>query len=144
MPHLVFTQEWVEAWAAEIRASDEYRSAAQRWTWPILFVLRGEAGGSGNGLAGEPSVFLDLQNGVCREARLGREDDSARAGFVLSADAAAWRDVLEGRLDSVAGIMTGRLKLERGNLMTLAMHTGAARALVGTATRVDAVFPDGP
>ena len=139
MSHVVFSEDWVAAWAAAICESEEYRAAAQRWVWPLLFVLRADPA---HGVTADHRVWLDLWKGECREARMGTADDVARAGFVLSADAPTWREVLEGKLDPVAGIMRGRLKLEKGSMMTLAMHTGAARALVATAARVDAAFPD--
>jgi putative sterol carrier protein len=139
MPHEVFSPPWIDAWAARIHASEEYRRAAKRWVWPILFVLRSDALGAG---AAERSVYVDLRHGACREARIGTPGDRARAGFVLSAGLATWREVLEGRLDPVAGVMRGALRLEKGAVMTLAMHTGAARALVSTAADVDTHFPE--
>ena len=50
--------------------------------------------------------------------------------------------VVHGHLDPVTGVATGRLRLDRGSLMTLMMHTGAARALVATAQKIDTEFPD--
>lgn len=137
MPHVVFSAPWVEAWAGEIRSSEEYRQAAQRWQWPLMFVLR-----AGHPDLPESRVYLDLFRGECREARLGTPEDDAGAAFVLTADSEGWKEVLEGRLDPVAAIMQGRVKLAKGNVMALAMHTAAARALVQTATRVDSVFPE--
>jgi putative sterol carrier protein len=141
MPHVAFSREWLDAWAAEIRASAEYREASRRWEWPLLFVLRADPDHGG---PADRHVFLDLHGGECREARPGTADDVARAGFVLSADASTWNEVLRGGLDPVAGVMRGKLRLEKGSLTTLAMHTGAARALVGTAARVDTDFPGPP
>jgi putative sterol carrier protein len=141
MPHAAFSQEWVDEWAAEIRGSEEYREAARRWEWPLLFVLRADPA---RGLPVDRHVFLDLRGGDCREARPGTADDTARADFVLSADASTWKEILGGGLDPIAGLMRGRVRLEKGSMTTLAMHTGAARALVGTAARVDTVFPGSP
>lgn len=139
MPYAVFGEEWVDAWAGEIRASDEYRKAAQRWEWPLVFVLRTDPA---RGIPEDRHVYVDLHKGECREARAGSVKDVARADFVLSADADTWKDVLEGKLDPISGIMRGKLKLEKGSMMTLAMHTAAAKALVGAAARVDTAFPE--
>jgi ribonucleoside-diphosphate reductase beta chain len=138
MASIVFSCEWVAEWAGEIRASDEYRAAAKRWEWPLLFVLRADAV-----VPEDRHVFLDLWRGECREARLATAADVERAGFVLSADLSTWKDVLQRRLDPIAGVARGRLRLEKGSMMTLAMHTAAAKALVVTAGRVPTVFPDG-
>lgn len=138
MAHVAFGDDWIQAWAEEIRASEEYRRAGRRWEWPVVFVHRADADG---GVPEERSVYLDLWRGECREARAGSGGDVERAGFVLSADARTWREVLEGRLDPVAGVVRRALRLEKGSMLTLATHTGAARALVATAARVDTLFP---
>jgi putative sterol carrier protein len=141
MPHDAFSQDWVDALAAEIRASDDWRRAAKRWEWPVVLVMRG---GSAGNAPHDRQVYLDLHKGECREARLASADDARRADFVLSADARTWKDVLEGRLDPVGGVMRGTLKLEKGSMTTLAMHADAAKALVATAARVDVEFPESP
>lgn len=141
MPFVAFSQEWVDSWAAAIRASDEYRNAARRWEWPLALVLRADPAAAA---PLDRHVYLDLWRGECREARAGAEEDLARASFILGANERTWRDVLEGKLDPVAGIMLGKVKLEKGSIMTLAMHTGAAKALVATAALVDTTFPETP
>lgn len=129
----LFSDEWVAAWGGEIRGSAAYRSAAQRWEWPVLLVARGEGA--------DRHVFLDLYQGECREVRRGTAGDATRAAFVLSADVATWSEVVAGRLDAVGGIARRRITLEKGNLVTLARHAGAARALIATASRTAAAVP---
>ena len=65
MSHEVFTQDWAVAWGEAIRASDAYRMAAQRWQWPMVIVMTFDPALS----LPERSVFLDLFEGDCREAR---------------------------------------------------------------------------
>jgi putative sterol carrier protein len=141
MPHHAFSEDWVDAWVAEIRASDDYRRAAQRWEWPVALVIRADAA---SGIPDDRHVYLDLRRGECREARLVSADEARRADFVLSADARTWRDVLEGKLDPIGGLVRGAVKLEKGSMTTLAMHADAAKALVATAGRVDSEFPESP
>lgn len=133
MAHELFGPEWVEAWRGAIHASDDYRDAARRWEWSLLLVLRADPK---LGIAGDRHVFLDLPRGECREARIGSASDTGRAAFVLSAEAETWYEVVAGRLDVVAGIARGQLRLEKGSLLTLTMHAGAAKALIRTAVRV--------
>jgi putative sterol carrier protein/predicted XRE-type DNA-binding protein len=141
MPHHVFSEDWVNAWAAEIRASDDYRRAAERWEWPVALVIRADADG---GIPDDRHVYLDLRRGECREARLVSADEARRADFVLSADAQTWKGILEGKVDPIGGLLRGTVKLEKGSMMMLAMHAPAAKALVATATRVDSEFPESP
>jgi putative sterol carrier protein len=136
--HDVFSAGWAAAWCDAINASDEYRAAAGKWEWPIVFALQAEPD---RGIH-EQFVRLDLWKGECREARVASGDDVATTPFVIRAPLDAWRDVLDGRLDPLAAIMTGRLKLEQGSMMTLAIHTASAKALVAAATRVATRFPE--
>jgi putative sterol carrier protein len=134
-----FSEAWTDAWADAIRSSDEYRHAARRWEWTVLLVLRAAPGAGGDRYA-----WLDLHRGECRHARPGTAADAETADFVLAANAATWQDVLAGRLDALAGIARGRVRLERGSMTTLAMHTAAAKALVRTAAAVETRFPEDP
>ncbi|MBR9990503.1 MAG: SCP2 sterol-binding domain-containing protein [Gemmatimonadetes bacterium] len=138
MPHTVFSEAWVAASAEEIRASEEYRVAASRWEWSLLLVLRADPE---LGLPDDRFVYLDLFHGECRVARLGTAADADRADFVLGAGPRAWREILDGRLDPIAGIMRRQLHLEKGSMTTLAMHAAGAKALVAAAGRVGARFP---
>lgn len=67
---------------------------------------------------------------------MGSSADTSCAAFVLSAEADTWYEVVAGRLDAVAGIARGKLRLEKGSLLTLTMHAGAAKALIRTAVGV--------
>lgn len=139
MPHIPFEQSWVDAWAQQIRASEEYRAAAQRWEWPLAFAFRADPE---VGFPEDRFVLLDLYRGECRDARVATEAEASRAEFVLSGPIGTWREVLDGHLDPIAAVMGGRIRLEKGSVMTLAMHASAAKALVQTVTRVDTQFPD--
>lgn len=140
MTYIAFSQEWIDAWAREIGSSAEYRAAAERWDWPIILTLCADAA---RGIPQDVHVYLDLSKGECREARFGTADDVARAAVVLRADGSTWKEVLVGRLDPVAGIMRGSIRLAKGSLTTLAMHAGAYKALLSTVARVASKFPDG-
>jgi putative sterol carrier protein len=138
MPREAFGPEWTRAWVEAIRESAEYRTAAARWEGSVLLIARGEPG---IGMPEDRRVYLDLHRGECRDGRVARPEDEALADFVLSADLPTWKDVLGGVLDPLAGLARGRLKLEKGGLASLAMHAGAAKALVRTAAELDTRFP---
>ena len=82
------------------------------------------------------AVVLDLWHGACRSARLATDDDLARTPYVLRANRAAWEDVLAGRIEPIAALMLGRIKLVRGSMGTLALHMRAAREIVFAAAAV--------
>lgn len=135
----MFTEEWAAAWGRQINASGAYRLAAQTWKWPIVLTLREDPA---LGLC-ERSIYLDLFKGECREARSATPEDFEAVPYVLSAEAATWKQVLDGDLEPIPGIMRGRIRLIRGSLATLLPYVLAARELVCAATRVGTRFPEG-
>jgi putative sterol carrier protein len=139
MSHEVFTHDWAVAWGEAIRASDAYRTAAQRWQWPMVITMTFDPE---LGLP-DRSVFLDLFEGDCREARSATEIDRAAVPFVISGDFHAWKEVLERDLDPILALMTGKLKLAKGSLAALIPYVTSARELVAAAAQVPYRFPEG-
>lgn len=87
------------------------------------------------------SVWLDLERGACREARLGSAGTNPEAAFTLTADYADWKRVLRRELSPIAGILRGRLVLQ-GALAVVVRHMASAEALVAAATTVPTRFLD--
>ena len=139
MSHEVFTHDWAVAWGEAIRASDGYRTAAQRWQWPMVITM---TFGSELDLA-ERSVFLDLFEGDCREARSATETDRAAVPFIISGDFHSWKQVLERDLDPILALMTVKLKIAKGSLAALIPYVTAARELVAAASQVPYRLPEG-
>ena len=132
-----FTEPWLGSWVDEIRASEAYRASAASWEGTLGLEVR-EAGRD----APAHAVFLDLWHGECRGARLASADDLQTADFVLTAPLATWKLVLHGKLDPIFGLMTGKLKLSRGNVAKLTPYMQASKDLVAAAARIETVFPD--
>jgi putative sterol carrier protein len=94
-----------------------------------------------DGLAQPAGVVLDVHEGECRSARFVEGvDDPEDAEFVIVAPYARWRDVIEGRLDPIKGMMEGKLRLTRGHLPTIIRFVESARELVVSAARVPTEF----
>lgn len=132
----IFSQDWARQWREEINSSDAYRNAAKGWNGSLALRMKGP-----RGKGGSRGVFVDLGNGGCTDGRVASQEDLAAAQFVMSADAKVWREVLDGRFEPVLGIMTGRLKLERGKISELVPWVKAAKELVAAAGRVGGNFP---
>ena len=93
------------------------------------------------GLPDPVALWLELDRGRCREARLVTAGQAAAAGFELTADYGTWKAVLRRELGPVAGIMRGKLVL-RGSLAIVVRHISTAEALVDAATTVPTRFLD--
>lgn len=139
MPYELFTREWAALWGRQINASDAYRLAAQTWKWPLILTMKEDP------TLGVPerSIFLDLFKGECRETRAAAPEDFDETPFVLSADLMTWKQVLDGELEPIPGIVRGRIRLLKGSLATLLPYVLAAKELVCAATRVETCFPEG-
>ena len=90
----------------------------------------------------EKAVYLDLHHGACRTARVAEPDDRAQARYIMEAAHGTWRELLSGRTPPLMALMSGQLRLSRGNLAALVPFAGAASQLVATAVAMNTVFPD--
>lgn len=141
MSYEVFSEDWTRAWAEELRTSDAYRTAAATWEGSLALVMTADGDGADNDAA--QAAFVDLWHGECRGARPASDEDRATADFVIAAASQTWQQVLAGKLEPVFGIMSGKLKLERGSLAKLVPQVTAAKELVACAARIDTVFDAG-
>jgi len=131
----VFGAAWARAWMVEINSDPSYREAGRGWHGAIVLRMWPEGAQSGR------SMYVDLQDGECLAARVASDADSASAPYVIGAPFDTWRAVLEGAIDPILGLLQGRLRLERGNLLKLVPYARAAKVLLSAASRVTASFP---
>lgn len=134
----VFTEEWGRACCEEMNRRPSYRAAAAQWEDAVVLVMERDPA---LGVEEDRAFRLDLYRGECRGTRRATPADLEEAAYVLRAGPAAWGHVLAGELDPIAAVTTGRLRLARGSLFSLARHTAAAREMVAAAGAVEAVFP---
>ena len=133
----ILTEAWATAWSDALNASEAYRRAAASWEGAVVAAVRGEPE---RGI-GRRAVFLDLWHGACRAARIASDADVETARYVLAAGASTWIELLDGALDPVSAVMSGRLELTKGSLMGLFPHIAAAKELVAAARSLGAMAP---
>ena len=134
----VFTEEWGRTCCEEMNRRESYRAAAAEWEGAVVLVMERDPA---LGVEEDRAFLLDLHRGECRGTRPATEDDLARAPYVMRAGPAAWRHILDGELDPIAAVMSGKLRLARGSLFSLARFTAAAREMVAAAAAVEADYP---
>ncbi len=125
------------AWAAQaelaLQNSLGYQKAAVTWEGTMVFTL------SSPNL--EPrSVFFDLWHGECRLAKVAEQADLENAQYIIAANSATWQEVLGGKLEPIAALLRGKLKLSKGNIAVLVRHVPAAKELVLCASSVPTLF----
>ena len=135
----LFNEEWAQAWCDEINASPTYRTSAATWEGAVALVMRADPAA---GIETPRSVFLDLWHGECRGARVAAPFDVDEARYVIEAEPADWLDMLGGRTSPLVALMSGKLRLSKGNLTALLPYANAAKELIDTAALIHVRFPD--
>jgi putative sterol carrier protein len=131
--------EWVSAYGAAINASDAYRAASLAWTHgAVALVVNPQPE---IGIQEAIGIWLDLDRGTCREARIVSVAEADRAPFVIAGDYAHWKRVIRKELGPIAGIMQRKLSL-KGSLPIVVRFVKSAEQLVEAATRVPTKFLD--
>lgn len=134
----VFTEEWCAACCERLNARESYREAAAGWEGTVVLVMTADPA---QGVDAERAVWIDPHHGVCRGARPATGADRASAAYELQSDPGGWKRLLSGDADPVSALMTGKLRLTRGNLFALAKYAAAAREMVLAVGDVDGTFP---
>ena len=131
--------EWVTAYGTAINASDAYRAASTEWTHgPVALVVNAQPE---IGIGQPIGIWLDLDRGRCREAKVVAPDEAEQAPFVIAGDYAQWKRVIRKELGPIAGIMQRKLAL-KGSLAIVVRFVKSAEQLVEVATTVPTRFLD--
>jgi putative sterol carrier protein len=132
------SKAWFEAFTAEINASDHYREVAADWEGDIAFRIIAEPD---RGVPDDIFGYLDLWHGACRSGKVIDASDADAAAYTISAPFSRWKDVVEGELDPIKGMMQGKLRV-RGDLPTIVRYVKAANELVRLTGLVETEFQD--
>jgi len=93
------------------------------------------------GVATPVGIWLDLDRGVCRDAKVVTADDAQNAAFVLTSEYRYWKQIIRKELGPIAGIMQRKVGL-KGSLPIVVRFIKSAEALVEAATTVPTRFLD--
>ena len=134
----LFSAAWAEQAKVAIQSSVAYQKSAATWQGAMVFTLQAD---SSLGVPENQSVYFDLHHGQCLEARVATSSDLEHAPYMISADAFTWQQVLTSKLEPIAGLLRGKLKLSKGSMAVLARYVMAAKEMVNCAARVPTIFP---
>lgn len=131
--------EWTAAYGDAINASEDYRNASTEWTHGSVALVMPAA--PAIGVPEDVGIWLDLDRGVCRAAKLVTRSAAQQAAFVLTAEYRYWKQIIKKELGPIAGIMQRKVALQ-GSLPIVVRFIKSAEALVDAATRVPTRFLD--
>jgi putative sterol carrier protein len=133
------TPEWLGAYKDAINSSPEIAEAAKDWhDRDIAIVVESEPG---KNVPIDLAALFEIEHGVCKAATIVSPEEANRATFTISAPYSRWKEVVQGKLDPIRGMLQGKLQVT-GDLPTLAREVQAAKALVSLASSVTSSFPD--
>lgn len=131
--------EWVEEYKKQINLSEGYKKAGATWTAgavALVTLAKPEIG-----INEDVGIWLDLHQGVCKEATIVTAEEAQKAPFCITGDYVRWKQVIKKELEPVKGMMQGKLKL-KGDLPTIVRYVKASQELVECSTRVETKFLD--
>ena len=131
--------EWVSAYGVAINASEGYRAASLEWTHGAVALVVNRQ--PEIGIADPVGIWLDLDRGLCRAARVVSLSEADQAPFVISGEYTHWKRVIRKELGPIAGIMQRKLAL-KGSLPIVVRFVKSAEQLVEAATTVPTRFLD--
>jgi putative sterol carrier protein len=128
------SDEWIKALSAQLNASESYAKAAANWEGDFLFVVLPDAA-----FQQTAYLYIDIQHGKSPSAMLTGSLEEKKAMYTVSAPFTTWRKVIEGKLDAIQGIFSGKLKV-RGNMAQIQRDPKATTEFVACAAKVPTDF----
>lgn len=114
----------VDALAQALASDEELAKLAKGTSLRIAFVLEPEAGG------GARALVLAISQGSIERPRILDGSPELGADYVLRASGAVWRSLLQGELEPIWAVSTGKFKLAGGNVFTFAGQLPLLRRLL--------------
>jgi putative sterol carrier protein len=128
------SEEWIKELSAKLNASESYAQAAATWEGDNVFVILPD-----DVFPETMYLYINLQHGKASDARQLKSLDEQKALFTTSAPFSTWRKVLEGRLDPIQGMFSGKLKLI-GSMAQVQRTPKATYEMVKVAEEIDTDF----
>ena len=128
------SEEWVRELENRLNASESYAQAAATWEGDNIFIVLPDAD-----YPETTYLYINLQHGKASDARRLNSLDEQKALFTTSAPFNIWRRVLEGRLDPIQGMFSGKLKLV-GSMAQVQRTPKATYEMVKVAEKIDTDF----
>jgi putative sterol carrier protein len=130
------SDEWIKELSTRLNASESYERSARDWEGDFIFVVEPD-----EGYGDTAYLFLSLLHGKSPDAAVLASQDERESEFVIHAPFSTWRQVIEGKLDPIQGMMTRKLKL-MGNMMKVMRYPKAAKEIVDCCALVPTDFGD--
>ena len=106
MPIKFPSEEWIKELEARLNSSEAYAKAAATWEGDNIYVILPD-----EHYTETRYYYINLQHGKASGARELKSLDEQSALFRMSAPFGTWRKVIEGRLDPIQAMFSGKIKV---------------------------------
>ena len=130
------SDEWIKELSNQLDLSEAYERSAKDWEGDFVFVVEPD-----DAYPETAYLFLGLYHGKSPDAAMVASEDERETEFVIRAPFSNWRQVIEGKMDPIQGMMTRRLRLA-GNMMKIMRYPKAAKEIVTCCALVPTDFGD--
>jgi putative sterol carrier protein len=128
------SDEWIKALGQKLNDSASYERSAKNWEGDFIFISEPDATSDA-----EAYLFLGLYHGKSTGAAMLASEDEREAQFIIRAPFSAWRQVIEGKLDPIQGMMMRKLKLT-GDMKMILRYVAAAKEIVSCCALIPTDF----
>jgi putative sterol carrier protein len=127
---------WIKELSTQLNSSAAYEKSAKDWEGDFVFIVEPD-----DTYDRTAYLFLGLYHGKSPDAAELASEDERETEFTLRAPFGVWRQVIEGKLDAIQGMMTKKLKVQ-GNMMKIMRYPKAAKEIVACCAFVPTDFGD--
>ncbi len=137
-PYILGLPEWVSTYEKLVQGDELYKEAAKTWEGSVVIHILAKPE---IGIDRDIYIFMDLWHGEANYFRLVPPEVGESGAFVITGEYERWKQVMKKELDTVKGMMQGKLKL-KGDLPTIVRAVKAAVRLVDLSAMIDSTFED--
>ena len=137
-PYIYFSPEWVTLYEKAVQEDAKYKEVAKAWEGSVVLHILAKPE---YGLVQDTYLFMDLWHGDCKYMKIVPSEVGKNGDFVITGTIDRWIMVGKKQLDTVKGMMQGKLKL-KGDLPTIVRNVQAAMRLVDLSSDVGGKYPD--
>jgi len=131
------SEEWLMALVDTLNGSAEYEKAASTWEGDIVFAVLAEE----DMLDKDMYLYANPYHGKLSDPKVLDALEGEDITFVIKGAYPVWKEIVQGKTDSMQAIMRGKLKV-KGNMQALLKQTAASTALMKELANVPTEFID--
>jgi putative sterol carrier protein len=132
-------EEWIGEYQVKLNESEAYADAGEGWgvgfNGDFLFHIQPDSSYSGDPVY----LYIVVEDGSCHDAYVTDDPDGEDWGFAFRGGAENWKNLIEGDLDPVEGMMDGTFDLD-GDMQKVMQYSQAAVVMTELASDIDTEF----